>query len=188
MANEIQFGYRSGATLTYIVNQPDGTARTTSTSLPEVSTSQYVASDANIVAGDMQIAYEGTNEVGQGIYQPEVTSINLTAIAASVWDVLTSSITTVGSIGVWILEKLDVVVSTRATSAKQDTMETTLNAVNTKIGTPADIDTGGATLADNLKKMADDNGGDDFDATTDSLEKIRNAVDATSTGGTPTIK
>ena len=37
------------------------------------------------------------------------------------------------------------------------------------IGTPANIDGGGATLADNLKKIADDNGGATFDATTDSL-------------------
>ena len=37
------------------------------------------------------------------------------------------------------------------------------------IGIPANIDSGGATIADNLKKLADDNGGADFDATTDSL-------------------
>ena len=40
------------------------------------------------------------------------------------------------------------------------------------IGTPANIDGGGATIADNLKKLADDNNGADFDATTDSLEVI----------------
>jgi len=40
------------------------------------------------------------------------------------------------------------------------------------IGTPADIDSGGATIADNLKKFADNNGGADFSSATDSLEMI----------------
>jgi hypothetical protein len=45
-------------------------------------------------------------------------------------------------------------------------------ATDAKIGNPANIDGGGATLADNLKKLADDNGGLTFDATTDSQNKI----------------
>ena len=40
------------------------------------------------------------------------------------------------------------------------------------IGTPANIDGGGATLAGNLKKLADDNAGATYDATNDSLNKI----------------
>ena len=46
------------------------------------------------------------------------------------------------------------------------------------LGTPANIDAGGATLADNLKKLADDNGGADFDASTDSQLAIRDAIAA----------
>lgn len=46
-------------------------------------------------------------------------------------------------------------------------------ALTATLGTPANIDTGGATIADNIKKIADDNGGLTFDAATDSLNKIR---------------
>jgi hypothetical protein len=56
-------------------------------------------------------------------------------------------------------------------------------ALATTIGTPANIDSGGATIADNLKKLADDNGGLDFDATTDSQEAIRDRGDAAWTTG-----
>jgi len=52
-----------------------------------------------------------------------------------------------------------------------------VKTIKDNIGTPANIDTGGATLADNLKKIADDNGGGDFDATNHSLKIIRDKVD-----------
>ncbi len=45
-----------------------------------------------------------------------------------------------------------------------------------RIGTPIALDSGAATLAAMLTKMADDNGGATFDATTDSLNKIQTAV------------
>ncbi len=48
-----------------------------------------------------------------------------------------------------------------------------LDTIRDNIGTPANIDSGGATLSGNLKKLADDNAGATFDATTDSLNKIR---------------
>ena len=51
-----------------------------------------------------------------------------------------------------------------------------LAAIKTNIGTPANIDSGGATIADNLKKIADDNGGASFDATVSSLNKLSTAV------------
>lgn len=47
-----------------------------------------------------------------------------------------------------------------------------------KIGTPVSLDSGGATIAGMLTKMADDNGGADFDAGSDSLEKIQTSVAA----------
>jgi len=58
-----------------------------------------------------------------------------------------------------------------ATEANQLAMIATL-------GTPANIDGGGATIADNIKKLADDGGGLNFDATTDSQEAIRNRGDS----------
>jgi len=57
-----------------------------------------------------------------------------------------------------------------ATEAKQDT-------IISRIGTPANIDSGGASLAENIKKIADDNAGATFDAETDSLNKIRGVID-----------
>jgi hypothetical protein len=51
-----------------------------------------------------------------------------------------------------------------------------LATILSRIGTPANIDTGGATIADNIKKIADDNGGVNFDATTDSLERLANTA------------
>jgi len=76
MANEITLGYRSGATLTYGVYQPDGTVRTAAgTSLTEVgSTGYYKATDASILAGDIVIAKEGTTVVAYGEYLPEVSA------------------------------------------------------------------------------------------------------------------
>lgn len=51
-------------------------------------------------------------------------------------------------------------------------------ATDALLGTPVDIDGGGATIADNLKKICDDNGGGTFDATTDSLTELHTAVAA----------
>lgn len=48
-----------------------------------------------------------------------------------------------------------------------------INTLITNVGSPVNIDAGGATLSDNLKKIADDNSGATFDAATDSLNKIR---------------
>ncbi len=45
------------------------------------------------------------------------------------------------------------------------------------IGIPADIDGGGATLADNIKKLADGNSGADFEAARDSLKEMRSRGD-----------
>ena len=53
----------------------------------------------------------------------------------------------------------------------------TFPASQGQIGTPANIDGGGATIADNLKKLADDNGGLDFIAGRDSLNAVRSRGD-----------
>ena len=65
----------------------------------------------------------------------------------------------------------DMLLSIAVAAVKVDTA-----AIIATLGTPANIDGGGATLADNLKKLADDNGGLTFDATTDSQNKIKAAV------------
>ena len=61
-------------------------------------------------------------------------------------------------------------------------IETDTQDIQTKIGTPVALDGGAATLGGMLTKMADDNGGADFDATTDTLEKISAAVGGISGG------
>ena len=58
-------------------------------------------------------------------------------------------------------------------SAQNDSGE----AISDIIGTPANIDSGGATLSDNLKKFADDNGGATFDAANHSLKVVRDELD-----------
>lgn len=59
----------------------------------------------------------------------------------------------------------------------------TIIADTVVIGTAAALDGGAATVGGMLTKMADDNGGADFDAGTDSLEKIRNRGDSAWTSG-----
>jgi hypothetical protein len=61
------------------------------------------------------------------------------------------------------------------TSANNDTYEDAViisgypDVIEDRIGVPVNIDGGGANLAGNLKRMADDNNGADFDATNDSM-------------------
>ena len=59
-----------------------------------------------------------------------------------------------------------------ATEAKQDTAQTELD----KIGTIPALDGGGQTIGAAIAKLADDNGGADFDAGTDSLQELRDHI------------
>jgi len=52
-----------------------------------------------------------------------------------------------------------------------------IDTLNTNIGTPTALDGGSATIASNLVKLADDNDGASYDATTDSQRAIRSAID-----------
>ena len=95
-------------------------------------------------------------------------------------DTNVDTIITTGSTGPWTTGGAG---GGDATEAKQDTIIATLGTV------PA-LDGAAQTVGAAIGKLADDNGGADFDATTDSQEKIKNAVDAISItgGGTPQIK
>lgn len=65
-----------------------------------------------------------------------------------------------------------------AVEAVDDYVDTEVGAIVTAIGTPVAVDGGAATLAGMLTKIVDDNGGADFDATTDSLKVLSDAVEA----------
>lgn len=60
-----------------------------------------------------------------------------------------------------------------ATAAGQAAIEADTQDIQSKIGTPVALDGGAATVGGMLTKLADDNGGADFDATTDSQQAIR---------------
>lgn len=66
-----------------------------------------------------------------------------------------------------------------ATESKQDTAQTELN----KIGTIPALDSAGQTIGAAIAKLADDNGGADFDATNDSLERIQSRLPAALVSG-----
>ena len=76
-----------------------------------------------------------------------------------------------------------VCTETRLAELAAANLPADIDAISTTLGTPANIDAGGATIADNLKKLADDNAGATFDATNDSLTAIRARGDAAWTTG-----
>lgn len=86
MANEITFGFTSGRTLTYAVYNPDGTEVTApATALPEIgATGYYTATDGDITALDFVIVTDSVfGIIGQGQYQPDVTSSGVIADLAA---------------------------------------------------------------------------------------------------------
>jgi hypothetical protein len=60
-----------------------------------------------------------------------LTSEERTTLAGVIWNTLTSGLTTVGSMGKWILDKLDVVVSTRATQTSVDAIAAGVGSTGT---------------------------------------------------------
>ena len=101
MANEIQFGYTTGRTLTYGVYQPDGTVRTAAgTALAEVAgTGYYKATDASVVAGDYIIVIDSVlGTVGQGQYETATSSLATTAHLQDVEDKLDTVDTNVDTV------------------------------------------------------------------------------------------
>jgi len=83
MSDEITFGFKTGYTLEYGVYSPAGGVVTAAgTSLPEQgATGYYHATDANIDALDFVIVTNNADGsvVGQGQYQPDVTSTEIVA-------------------------------------------------------------------------------------------------------------
>jgi len=76
MANEIKVIYLTGKTLTADVFQPDGSDRQTSISLTENNTGGlYLGDCSTIQAGDVIVAYEGSNLVGGEEYKQSVSGI-----------------------------------------------------------------------------------------------------------------
>ncbi len=88
-----------------------------------VANAQVKGIDANAITA-ASIAASALN--GKGDWNIGKTGYALSAAGvAAIWDALTSGIVTVGSIGKWILDKLDVAVGSRSTYAGGDTAGTT---------------------------------------------------------------
>jgi hypothetical protein len=70
MANEVNFGYPTGATLTFSVYTSAGVARETGSSLTETPASSglYLGTPAAISKGNQVIIKEGSVVVGHGEY------------------------------------------------------------------------------------------------------------------------
>ncbi len=80
---------------------------------------------AAIKAKTDQLTFTNANKVDStAITVSDKTGYALSSAAIqAIWDAATSALTTVGSIGKWIVDKLDVVVSTRASQTSLDTLD-----------------------------------------------------------------
>lgn len=80
---------------------------------------------AAIKAKTDQLTFTNANKVDStAITVSDKTGYSLSSAGVqAIWDALTSALTTVGSVGKWIVDKLDVVVSTRASQTSLDTLD-----------------------------------------------------------------
>lgn len=173
--------------VTLATSQPNYTPATaTALSLldSKVDTAQ---SDLDILTG----TDGATLATSQGNYAPakagDAMTLSDDAITASKFDESTAfpiksddsgstQIARVGADGDTLETLSDQVdgISTSTLTAEEvrieiDNNSTQLSTLVTNVGTPVALDSGSATLASMLTKMADDNGGADYDATNDSL-------------------
>lgn len=78
-----------------------------------ITSAKYDESTAFPVAA----ADTGATQIARTGDAMALTPAERTTLASALWDALTSGLTTVGSIGKWILDKLDAAISSRATPA-----------------------------------------------------------------------
>lgn len=83
-----------------------------------------LATPTNITAGTITTVGTVTNPVTAGTVSDKTGYALSGAGVQAVWDALTSALTTAGSIGKWIVDKLDVVLSTRLATSGYTTPPT----------------------------------------------------------------
>lgn len=92
------------------------------TNLSTIATAQDAANAIKAKTDNLPASPANEATVVVGISAVLAAIPSATTIAAAVWAALTSGLTTVGSIGKWIIDKLDVTVSTRASQASVDAL------------------------------------------------------------------
>jgi hypothetical protein len=151
----------------------------TTTDIPALIAALPTDSDVQVAAAAALTAYDPPTDAEMDAGFAALNDVSTVEVAAAC-DAAISANTDINNIdnGVNAIEaKLPVGAMAEETSVQQ---------ILTSIGTPVALDGGAATLAAMLTKMADDNDGADFDATTDSLERIA-AVVGTSLRLTDTV-
>lgn len=100
-----------------------GTAGSFTSGKPDVNIAASVAGAVGSVTSGVTVT-TNNDKTGYGLSSAAVQAI---------WDAATSALTTVGSIGKWILDKLDVVVSTRLASSSYTAPDnTSITAIKAK--------------------------------------------------------
>lgn len=152
----------------------------------ENGTAGYVASDMKYLDGGAQSATDLKDFADAG-YDPATNKVQGV--------VLTDTCTTnTDMIGTNNAALASVCTEGRLSELDAANIPADVDAILTdtdKIGAPVALDSGTATIAGMLTKMADDNGGADFDAGTDSLQEIRDRGDSawtTGAGGSSSIE